>query len=538
MGLINLKGHFLFLTILTLFYILSTIFVASYYPIEFDEGNLTAGVINYNYKKSQPHLPGYFLFIIFAKGINFVLNNPYLSTRLISAFFGLSCLYFFYFFSLKLFLNKLHAFLITFCFATLPVFIFYKTLGLTYTIDAFAVILLGFLAYQIIIEKKKYEYFATLSFGILIGFRQSISLFLLPLWLFGLFNTKKKIISLILNFLLLIFVILLWLLPQVHLTQEGKGLTEYFKMTQSVFLLASKDTSIFLGANKIQLLNQIKLFLQFLVGEVGFYIIFLFIALLAKKINIKNFLIFVFPILPSIIFYLFIHLGQPGYLLIFIPILVLFSGFVLKIPFFKKFFLLLFLALAIFQLYIFIIPIKIDRIDQRFRGFLNPVNLVKMYFYVNARFSYFKIKDNNQFYTGLKNYLSQFDPEKTIIFAPSRTFYVENKIRTRNPDLYRQLMVVFPQYYVYEPNHSSNYHIIEKDYTTKYFYEKTIKFPKQIKTLILVVNDLFENEWPKNLVFQKINLDNQNLIFYSNLDKINQFDFLGHTYKRDEKFKF
>jgi hypothetical protein len=162
---------------------------------------------------------------------------------------------------------------------------------------------------------------------------------MLPLWIFCIWSTRIHYTKIVKGLLIFVIALLLWLLPSVILTG---GLESYIHILRYTSEAASYTSLIFGASISQQILNTGVCIIWSLVGLtlIGIFISALF--LIYHRGNLKSKVIyylkkplntfFLLWIIPSFLFYLFIYIVKPGYLLTVLPaVMILLSYIIIRI---------------------------------------------------------------------------------------------------------------------------------------------------------------------------------------------------------------
>ena len=125
------------------------------YLYHIDSAQFALGMKHYAIADHQPHPPGYPLYIFLAKSIDYFIDDPNCSLIVLSIFFASLASIIYYYFTFIITRNRAVSIISSLFFITNPLFWFYREVALNYTFDALAGIIIAFLSYYIIINKKR-----------------------------------------------------------------------------------------------------------------------------------------------------------------------------------------------------------------------------------------------------------------------------------------------------------------------------------------------------------------------------------------------
>lgn len=375
----------------------------------------------YDITVHQPHPPGYFLYVMLGRLLNYFIgdaNSVFVSASVI--FSGLTVVAV-YFLGKELY-DKKAGLLAAAIAMTSPNLWFHGEVALTYVVEAFFSTAIAFLCWRIYKREHKYIWLSVIALGIAGGIRQNTIVFLLPLWFFSVKEVpiRKIIISLV----LLGFVCLLWFVPMVCMTG---GWNVYREAFRELWLFNTGHVSVFeKGWSSFKIFSQ-SLF-DFTIYGVGSGILIMGLAAYSlirhrrlKYLDRTKIFFFSLWMLPSIFFYLFIfiHPSNSGYVLIFLPALFILIassiGYIsaeLKQLLKKDIFTPIALAIIIINTCIF--------------------------FFSKYPVSYGAIRNHDRDLSIMLASIKTFDPLKTVVFAEPYVFFG-----------FRHIMYYLPEYRVY-----------------------------------------------------------------------------------------
>lgn len=500
-------------------------FFLSHYLYNWDAGNFALGVNNYNIAMHQPHPPGYPIFIGLGKVLNYFLHDANFSLVLVSMFFAFLAVLFLYFLVLKIYPKKYCLAAVTILFLIVnPIFWFYRGLALSYTVDAFISVFLLWIFFKYK-DNNNYLYLGSLILGLAGGFRPTLIVFLFPLFCYNFFFIKKKrTIKIIISLIILSISILSWLVPMILLTG---GIGEYFKDLKNLFSAAEAS---------IPLLQNIKTFVSVLFVAINVLLIPL------VKLKRQYLLLALIAGMPAFLVYTFMHFGQPGYVLILLPIFIFLA--VPGINFFLKNYLLKILLIILLVSEASIFLFLNNRVS-------NPVTYPETNIIVrklNAidpwlfKFNYYMIKENDHKYAALIKNLQQEAQDYTLIISVRNLLYkAPNGMAVRNDENFRQMAYYLKDNlhtgYILEIAPNRNYYMTTDyccggingmTYNTYTQFSKEIYYHHDQSKVIIFAQKIEEKDMPTNLILEK--KDN----YYSgSLENINDFEFLGFKFIKE-----
>jgi len=293
-----------------------------------DSVNFAYSLQEFDIARDQPQPPGYILYVMLCKGINYFINDPNLTMILLGIISSGLAVVALYYLGREIFnwqTGLVAALFLTFS----PLFWFYGEIALPHTLDAFLVILSVLMLYKVHAGESRYDIPSVIILAIAGGFRPQTLVFLLPLTIFSFRKIAlRRFIGL--GFIGAI-ICLIWFVPLVYSTN---GIANYFTVMQTYNERFQATTSIFKGAGAFGIKrNLTKLSIYTIYSLAGSLSGLLFVpTLLRKKTELRwsEFLFLLIWIIPSVLYYLLIHMGQQGLVFTFLPALFLVLASLIK----------------------------------------------------------------------------------------------------------------------------------------------------------------------------------------------------------------
>jgi hypothetical protein len=270
--------------------------------------------------KHQPHPPGYLLYVALGRLLNASLGDPTLAYVALAMLFSAGTTFVLYWLARRLF-DRATALIAASLLAVSPLFWFYGSVGLTYAGEAFAASVVAWFAYGALTGHVPSLYWGALALGLTGGMRQSVLILLLPLWLgsalIGIRSRRRVAIAGV----ILLASVLAWLLPMVWLTG---GPAAYVGASTQLYGSVLLPTSVLGGSLEITLAQARYLLESTLVGLGPLGLVALALPAYARRTgwNPPEWFLLGWMV-PPIVFYMLIHFGQAGYVLTFLPALVI-----------------------------------------------------------------------------------------------------------------------------------------------------------------------------------------------------------------------
>jgi hypothetical protein len=316
------RSDLLLASALTILTILSRIPYRARMLYNWDAVQFALALQEYDVAKHQPHPPGYALYVVLGRLLNGLLGDPNLSYVVLAILASGATTFVVYFLARALY-DRLVAVTAATFLAVSPLFWFYGSVALTYAGEALFASLVAYLAYQTLRGSERHLYLSAAYLGLAAGMRQSLFLLLFPLWLGSAVARIRQPRKLLLAIGVLTLAVLSWFLPMVWLTG---GLSVYLRASEGLVASVIRPTSIF-GDGSVQVaLTQFRHLLEstavglgpLLLGILGF-------SVYQRRSGVGRPEWFLLGwILPPVAFYTLVHFGQAGYVLTFLPALVIF----------------------------------------------------------------------------------------------------------------------------------------------------------------------------------------------------------------------
>jgi len=283
----------------------------------------------YDVSLQQPHPPGYGLYILFTKPIYWLTGDANTALIITSIIFSVLAIIAVFYLA-KLIYGRRVAWISVLILATAPLVWFHGQVALNYITDVFFSALTGIYIYKSLKNNRDNVSLIKASITLAIGggFRPTLVIFMLPLWLWIILR-RRNIKTFIINTGIVLGISLAWLVPAAYLSG---GLISFWNAIYSLIFSNSalaSFASIVKGTNQIT--NQLSMIARNLTFNFGLALVFVVLYLISfavpkiedVKININNLMFWSLWIFPAVLFYLFVIFTLSGYLLIIIPALTI-----------------------------------------------------------------------------------------------------------------------------------------------------------------------------------------------------------------------
>jgi hypothetical protein len=210
-------------------------------------------------------------------------------------------------------------------FGASPLLWYYSTVALTYAPDAAFAVLIGLCSWQAIRKRSgSWLILAAVFLAVAGGFRQTTEILLFPLWALAALYVRPRW-QVLVGLVVLAAVTAMWVIPLIVL---AGGPEAYFRYSRELAeTISSGSTVIFQGASAFAVNGVMVLFAA--AAGIGAAIILGMFALphlpsLVRRLHMDRRVLFVLAwIGPAAAVYAFGHIGQPGYVLVALPALLL-----------------------------------------------------------------------------------------------------------------------------------------------------------------------------------------------------------------------
>ena len=277
--------------------------------------------------KHQPHPPGYLLYVGLGRMLNAWVSDPTLAYVALAMLFSAGTTFVLYWLARRMY-DRATAVVAASLLAVSPLFWFYGSVGLTYAGEACAATVVAWFAYHTLTEGGgRHLYWGAFALGLTGGIRQSVLLLLLPLWLGAAAVDIRSRPGpaprrrLVLAGFILVGSVLAWLVPMMWLTG---GPAAYVAASTQLYGSMLLPTSVLGGSLDVTLAQARYLIESTLVGLGPLSLVALALPAYARRERWggREWFLSVW-IAPPAVFYTLVHFGQAGYVLTFLPALVI-----------------------------------------------------------------------------------------------------------------------------------------------------------------------------------------------------------------------
>jgi hypothetical protein len=280
----------------------------------------------YDVVKHQPHPPGYILYVALGRLVNTWLDNPTAAyVALAVVFSGLTT--FVVYFLARAAYDRATALVAATLLAVSPLSWFYGSVGLTYAGEALCATTVAYFAFRAMRGSETDAWLAAGYLGLAGGVRQSILLLLLPLWLGATLAGGRRMRTVVIGIGIMLVAVIAWFVPMIWLTG---GLDRYLAASVDLAETVVKPTSI-LGGYLETNLRMTRYLLESVLVGLGPLALAAFVVpwyVRRRGWSSREWFLVGWTVTPVLV-YTLVHFGQAGYVLTFLPALVVLLSAVL-----------------------------------------------------------------------------------------------------------------------------------------------------------------------------------------------------------------
>jgi Dolichyl-phosphate-mannose-protein mannosyltransferase len=270
--------------------------------------------------KHQPHPPGYLLYVALGRLLNMPLADPNLAYVTLAMVFSAATTVAVFCLARALY-DRVTAAAAATLLAVSPLFWFYGSVGLTYAGEAFGASLVAAFAYGALRGHPRSLYVCAAALGLVGGIRQSVLVLLFPLCVACAVKGIRNLRRLLGAAALMVAAVLSWFLPMLWLTG---GLTAYLRASTQLYGSVMLPTSVLGGSLDVTLAQARYVLASVIVGLGPLALAAFALPLYVRRVGWHQAEWFLVAwVAPPAAFYTLVHFGQAGYVLTFLPALVI-----------------------------------------------------------------------------------------------------------------------------------------------------------------------------------------------------------------------
>ena len=292
------------------------------YLVNWDSVNFALGVESFDLESHQPHPPGYLGYVLLGRVIDWLVRDPVTALSVISVVAGSAATMFVYLLATRMTTER-GAIIAAALFGTSPLVWYYSEVALTYILEVALAVPLVLLVLEAR-KQRKASYFmvASVLLAAMGAIRQTSLILFLPLLIYAAMAFPARIR--LRGAAVLTALTLTWLIPLVVLSG---GPINYLRLSGQLAELTGGATWLGSGGGLVQ--NVLVVTAALVVG--------LHVALLAIPVELtsrvkshplasENRRILIVWGLPALLVYLLVHSGQLGYVLVLLPIGIIWAS--------------------------------------------------------------------------------------------------------------------------------------------------------------------------------------------------------------------
>ena len=278
--------------------------------------------------KHQPHPPGYILYVGLGRLVNAWLGDPAAAYVVLAvAFSGLTTFVVYYL--ARTIYDRATALASATLLAVSPLFWFYGAVGLTYAGEGLFACVVAYFSFRAMRGGAADSWLAAGYLGLAGGLRQSALVLLFPLWLGATAYGTRRRRTLLIGLAVLAASVTAWFVPMIWLTG---GLARYIEASRDLAETVVKPTTILNGHLDVTLRMSRYVLESVLVGlgPLAFAVFLVPWYLWRHGVGAREWFLVGWAA-PAVLVYTLVHFGQAGYVLTFLPAVVIFLAHVLLV---------------------------------------------------------------------------------------------------------------------------------------------------------------------------------------------------------------
>jgi 4-amino-4-deoxy-L-arabinose transferase-like glycosyltransferase len=280
----------------------------------------------YDVVKHQPHPPGYILYVALGRLVHGWTGDAAAAYVLLAVAFSGAGTFVVYLLARAVY-DRPTALTAATLLAVSPLFWFYGTVGLSYAGEALMASVVAYFAFRALRGSETDAWLAAGYLGLAGGLRQSLLVLLFPLWVVSVAVGVRRRRALALSAAVFALAVLVWFVPMIWLTG---GLERYLDASRQLADTVVMPTSILGGPIEVTLRMSRYLLESVLVALGPLAAVALLIPWYVRRHGwgLREWFLLAWTV-PPVLVYTLVHFGQAGYVLTFLPALVIFLARVL-----------------------------------------------------------------------------------------------------------------------------------------------------------------------------------------------------------------
>jgi hypothetical protein len=286
-----------------------------------DAVQFALALADYDVVKHQPHPPGYILYVALGRLVHAWTGDAAAAYVVLAVACSGAGTFVVYLLARAMY-DRLTALVASTLLAVSPLFWFYGTVGLTYAGEALCASVVATFAFRAMAGHSGTDAWLAAGYlGVAGGLRQSLLLLMFPLWLGATLAGVRRLRTLAIGLTILGAAILAWFVPMICLTG---GLARYLEASRQLADTVVKPTSILFGPLDVTLRMSRYLLESVLValGPLAGAALLLPWYVRRHGWGAPEWFLLGWTV-PPVLVYTLVHFGQAGYVLTFLPALVI-----------------------------------------------------------------------------------------------------------------------------------------------------------------------------------------------------------------------
>ena len=274
----------------------------------------------YDVVKHQPHPPGYILYVALGRLVHGWTGDAAAAYVLLAVAFSGAGTFVVYLLARAVY-DRPTALTAATLLAVSPLFWFYGTVGLSYAGEALMASVVAYFAFRALRGSETDAWLAAGYLGLAGGLRQSLLVLLFPLWVVSVAVGVRRRRALALSGAAFALAVLVWFVPMIWLTG---GLERYLDASRQLADTVVMPTSILGGPIEVTLRMSRYLLESVLVALGPLAAVALLIPWYVRRHGwgLREWFLLAWTVPPVLVCTL-VHFGQAGYVLTFLPALVI-----------------------------------------------------------------------------------------------------------------------------------------------------------------------------------------------------------------------
>jgi 4-amino-4-deoxy-L-arabinose transferase-like glycosyltransferase len=274
----------------------------------------------YDVVKHQPHPPGYILYVALGRLVHGWVGDAAAAYVILAVVFSGAGTFVVYLLARAVY-DRPTAITAATLLAVSPLFWFYGTVGLSYAGEALMASVVAYFAFRALRGGEADAWLAAGYLGLAGGLRQSLLVLLFPLWIVSAVVGVRRPRVLLLAAAVFLLTVLAWFVPMIWLTG---GLERYLDASRDLADTVVRPTSILGGPLDVTLRMSRYLLESVLVALGPLAAVALLLPWFIRRHGWgrREWFLLTWTV-PPVLVYTLVHFGQAGYVLTFLPALII-----------------------------------------------------------------------------------------------------------------------------------------------------------------------------------------------------------------------